>query len=125
MGDDAISDSPTGSGSLPPFNALVDIQWSSFRVCDPLLPYRQPTPPIPTSYEKEMTHNHHPQSFKSEIPPLKNLALLSPIMPGFEGGLHPDLLLENGYEIGSSRGLAFNEDVNPSSGEMSTELWHM
>lgn len=120
-GDDGACGSPTDSGSLPPFNALIDVQWSSFRVCDPLLPYRQPTPPIPTS----TAHGLHLQPFKPELPPMKNLALLSPAMPGYDPGVHPDLLLENGYELGSSRILTFNnEDVNPG-GEMHAELWQM
>jgi hypothetical protein len=101
-----------------PLPSFFEVQWSSLRVCDPLLTYRQPSPKEP---EDKTT-------CESVYPPMKNLALLSP--PMLEVGLHPDLLLENGCEVSSSRvpptNLFADSEVTHSPGnEVCSELWQM
>ena len=94
-----------------PLPSFFEVQWSSFRVCDPLLTYRQSASPPP------------PTSKSGESPNTKNLGLLSPETPAFDATLHPDLILDNStYEPSNidSRAPIFNDES-----EVAHELWQV
>lgn len=110
-----------------PLPSFFEVQWSSVRVCDPLLTYKS----VPTS--KEMMTNehdllkfeHHPISSgttSSGASARPSMALLSPTLPTID----QDLLLDGTHEgpmiPTPSRGLLFQDD-QPS--ELTTDIWHM
>ena len=94
-----------------PLPSFLEVQWSSFRVCDPLLTYRQSASPPPPTLKS------------GESPNTKNLGLLSPETPGFDANLHPDLILDNStYEPSNidSRAPIFNDES-----VVTHELWQV
>ena len=101
---------PTREDLATPLPSFLEVQWSSFKVCDPILTYKQSSsPPPPTTKSGE------------DSPTTKNLSLLSPGTPGsFDSPpLHPDLLLDNTtYETS-------NIDNVVSHGEINGELWQV
>ena len=110
----------TTSSSHLPLPSFLEVQWSSVRVCDPLLTYKQPTSPKDQFSEELLKVD--------TSTPSKNLALLSPTPPSLDTSIHADLLMENhGCEVqstSSSRGNLFTEDA-VQAGEISAELWQM
>ena len=83
-----------------PLPSFFEVQWSSVRVCDPLLAFKQPTSPKDSD-----------DLLKPDFQP-KSIALLSSPSPSsLESNIQTDLLMEN------------NAAYQPE--EISTELWPM
>ena len=97
-----------------PLPSFLEVQWSSVRVCDPLLTYKP---------AKEMIANEDMLKFETpSTSSTRNMALLSPTLPSMD----QDLLLE-GHEAThptSARGLLFNDDPSVQ-GELTSDLWPM
>ena len=107
-----------------PLPSFFEVQWSSVRVCDPLLTYKQPTSP----------KDHFNDDLLKIDAPTKNLALLSPTPPSsldassMTSSIHPDLLLEGQGCIPQSSGTRnniFSEDTVHTTNEISSEMWQM
>ena len=109
-----------------PLPSFFEVQWSSVRVCDPLLTYK----PVPTSKEM-MTNEHDLLKFEHPNPngttsssagtSARPSYRLSPTLPTID----QDLLLDGTHEgtmIPTSRNLLFQDD---QSSELTTDIWHM
>ena len=105
-----------------PLPSFFEVQWSSVRVCDPLLTYKQPTSP------KDQFSDDFPLKIDA---PTKNLALLSPTPPSSldASSIHHDLLLEAGQtcipQSSGTRNILFSEDAVHTTNEISSEMWQM